>query len=148
MVKLGLFFANIPQTYIFLEFVTWLTSSMYPQRCYVMNSLREIFLQVSSLLIYQEFDFPKSDSYTTFFDETLLSFYQTCQQRKKKFVQIYFPPSAVLPSKSTQFPVTCFVDNVRPMLQIIAKILGRNETSVVDYQIIGLFHLMMQLDLY
>lgn len=52
LVKSSLLSAIIPSTYLFPEFVTWLTSSLYLQRCYVMNSFRENIFQVTSLLIH------------------------------------------------------------------------------------------------
>lgn len=90
-------------------------------------------------------DFPQSNHYASFSDETLLSTYQNILAKDiNKLYPYIMPPNAVLPSESTQFPITCFVESVRSILQIIMRILGKGKTLVIDCLVIGLFHLMMQ----
>ncbi len=42
-----------------------------------------------------------------------------------------------------QFPLDTFVEEVRPMLNIPAKILGKEDTNTLDKAILGMFSLMM-----
>ena len=58
MKKLGVLSACIPKAHLFPKFIRWLVSSMYPGKCFVMNSHGENVLQVSSQLICQALCFP------------------------------------------------------------------------------------------
>lgn len=53
-------------------------------------------------------------------------------------------PNIVLPSELTNFFVAYFSKSARSILQIIMRILRRDETTVIDFQAIRLFHLMIQ----
>lgn len=78
VVKSIIFFAIIPQTYVYLEFITWLVSSLYLQKCFVMNGVGENIFQVSILLIQLALDFPSSEHYTSFTKETMVENFQIC----------------------------------------------------------------------
>lgn len=78
VVKLGLFSIIIPHTYVYPKFITCLYSSMYPHKCFVMNSVRENIFQASTLLIHQALDFPTSKHYIDFIEETLEENFQIC----------------------------------------------------------------------
>ena len=44
----GVLSACVPKTHFFPEFISWLVSSMYPGKCFIMNSQGENVLQVST----------------------------------------------------------------------------------------------------
>jgi len=48
MVRSGVLASFVPKTHLFLEFIQWLASSMYPKQCFVMNQLGESVFQVTS----------------------------------------------------------------------------------------------------
>jgi len=112
----------IPQTYIFPEFIYWLVSAFYPQKCFVMIKLGENVFQVSSLLIQQALCFPSPSSYTLFLEETLFSAFQDFST--SNYAQLTFflmLAGKYLPMELTHFPFDTFVEEVRPILQILAK---------------------------
>jgi len=53
------------------------------------------------------------------------------------------PNGKHLPMDPTHFPLDTFALEVRPILQTLAKILGREDTNIIDKFIIGVFSLMM-----
>lgn len=63
-----------------------------------------------------------------------------------KLFSLIFPPNAILPLESMKFPINHFYDNVQLILSAIMRFLGRDNTSMVDCQALGLFHLVMQPD--
>ena len=77
MVKTGVLSACIPRTHLFLEFVYWLVSVMYPGKCFVMNCQGENVLQVSSQLIRRALCYPDSESYVQFTDDSLMEHYDS-----------------------------------------------------------------------
>lgn len=44
----------------------------------------------------------------------------------------------------TQLFLETFFEDVRPILQIIAKVLGREDTTFIDKDILGMFNLILQ----
>lgn len=48
-----------------------------------------------------------------------------------------------LPMEPPQFPLDTFVEEVRLVLQILAKILGKEDTNTMDKTILRMFSLMM-----
>lgn len=46
--------------------------------------------------------------------------------------------------KQTVFPIDSFWEDVQPFLQVIARVLGEENTSTIDREVIGMFNLVMQ----
>ena len=63
--------ACIPKAHFFLEFIYWLVSSMYPGKCFIMNSQGKNVLQVSTQLIRQAFCFSEDESSLQFLEDSL-----------------------------------------------------------------------------
>ena len=76
MKKSGVLSACIPKAHFFPEFISWLVSSMYPGKCFIMNSLGENVLQVSTQLIRQAFFFPEHESPLQFFEDSLARYFE------------------------------------------------------------------------
>ena len=109
-----------------------------------MNKLGENVFQVSSLLIQQALCVPSASSYTPFSEEALLSSFQYLSA--SNYAQLTFFLMHVgkyLPMELAHFRLDTFVEEVRPILQILAKFLGREDTNTVDKVILGMFSLMM-----
>lgn len=53
------------------------------------------------------------------------------------------PSRKNLPFEPTHFPLDTFPKEVRPILQILAEILGREDKTIIDEAILGIFSLMM-----
>lgn len=47
-VRSGVLATFVPRTHLFLEFIQWLASAMYPKKCFVMNQSGENVFQVTS----------------------------------------------------------------------------------------------------
>jgi len=54
------------------------------------------------------------------------------------------PPAQYFYMEPTQFTLEIFIEYVRSILQIISKVLGREDTHVIDQTILGMFTLMLQ----
>lgn len=72
----GVLSACIPKTHVFPEFISWLVSSMYPGKCFVMNSQGESILQVSAQLMRQALCFPENDSPLQFSEDSLVQYFE------------------------------------------------------------------------
>ncbi len=48
----------------------------------------------------------------------------------------------------THFPLDTFVEEVRPVLQIMAKMLRRDNTNIVDKSILGMFSFVSKKNFY
>lgn len=46
----------------------------------------------------------------------------------------------------TLFPLDSFVVDVKPILQVISRVLGKYNTYIIDHAFIGIFNLVMQPD--
>jgi len=113
-----------------------------------MRKLWENVFQVSTLIIQQALCFPVENSHTTFSEESSLSTFQDLYS--SNYAQLSFflmPARKKLPMEPPQFPLDTFVEEVRLMLQILAKILGKEDTNTVDKAILGIFSLMMNLEI-
>ena len=74
--KSGVLSACIPKAHFFPEFICWLVSSMYPGKCFIMNSQGENVLQVSTQLIHQAFCFSEDKSSLQFSEDSLASYFE------------------------------------------------------------------------
>ena len=72
----GVLSACIPKTHFFPEFISWLVSSMYPGKCFVMNSQGENILQVSTQLMCQALCFPEDVSPLQFSEDSLVQYFE------------------------------------------------------------------------
>ena len=118
---------------------------MYPQKCFVMNQLGENVFQVLAQLIRQSFCYPSAESYVIFTNESLSTYFQ--ELSGLRFTQILFfliPEKENFSFESDTFRLSSFAKDVRQILQILAKVLGREDAMVVDKSILGMFALMMK----
>lgn len=145
VVKSSLFANIIPQIYVFPEFIYWLVSTLYPKKCFVMNALGENIFQISALLIQQTLVFPHSNLYTPFSKEALLPSFQNLSRKDYTQMILFLMPTwQQLPIEPTQFSPETFIEDVRPFLQIIAKVLGMEDTTINYRAIFGMFNLILQ----
>ena len=75
MVRSGVIAAFVPITHLFLQFIQWIALAIYPKKCFVMNQVGENVFRVTSQLIHQALNYPVSRTYTTFTEESLISYY-------------------------------------------------------------------------
>lgn len=65
----------------------------------------------------------------------------------QEYAQIVFyliPSGKQFYLQSNHFLLNTFVEDVRPILQILTKVLGRDDASVIDKATLGIFSLMMK----
>lgn len=89
MIKYGVLATFFPQTYLFLEFIHLLVSTMYPHKCFVINRLGESVFQVSSLLIQQEFRYPSVEFYFSFSKESLITYFEELSKLECVVIYLY-----------------------------------------------------------
>jgi len=146
MIKFGLLTAFFPQTYLFPEFIHWLVLAMYPQRCFVINGLGESVSQVSSLLIQKEFCYPSIESYLSFSEESLTTYFEELSELESAIIHLYLMTNGKqFPVDCSHFPLDIFDEVVRPVLQVLTRILEKEDTVVVDRVVLGMFAVMMKL---
>lgn len=100
--------------------------------------------KVSSLLTQKAFSFPSSNSHTYFWEEIQLSGFQNLFGSNYAQLNFFFIPFGKhFHFKPTNFHMDTFVDEVKSILQIMAKILGREDTNVINRAILGMFIFLM-----
>ena len=65
----------------------------------------------------------------------------------KVYAKIVFdlmPSGKQFSLESSQFPLNSFVEDIRLIIQILTKILGRDDVLVIDKVTLGIFNLMMK----
>jgi len=130
MVRLGVLVAFVPRTHLFLEFNQWLASAVYPKKFFVMNQSRENVFQVTSQLIHQALNYPVSGTCTTFIEESLISYYDSMSPQELSHVTSFLAPkSSQFSLDGNLFSLEMFAVDIRPMLQVIAKILGKEDSK-------------------
>lgn len=145
MVRLGVLAAFVPRTHLFPEFIQWLASTMYPKKCFVMNQSRENVFQGTSQLIHQALNYLVSGTYTTFTKESLISYYDSMSPQELSHVTSFLAPkSSQFSLDGNIFSLEMFVVDISYVLQVIAKILGKEDSNLVDKFFLGFLSLMMK----
>lgn len=120
---------------------------MYPKKCFIMKKSGENVFQVSFLLIQQALFFPLSNSYTSILEEYLLTAFQNLSgQMYAQLIFFLIPTGKHFPLESTHFHLDTFFEDVKPILEVISNIFGREDTTVIDNVILGMFNFMMNPD--
>lgn len=96
-----------------------------------------------TLLIQQDLCFPPISSYTPFSEETMFSTFHLSASNYAQ-LNLFLMHSGKhlpmeMPMEPTHFPLDTFVEEVRPILQILAKILGMEDTTTMEKAILGMF---------
>lgn len=118
--------------------------AMYPKKCFVMNQSGENVFHVFSQLIHQALNYPVSGNYTTFTEESLISYHENMSPQELSHVTSFLAPkSSQFYLDGNIFSLEMFAVDIRPVLQIIAKILGKEDSKKVDKFVLEFFSLMM-----
>ena len=81
----------------------------------------------------------------SFTNEPISSYFQELSGPKFTEIVFYLLPEKEKFSLELEiFPLNTSTEDIRPVLQILAKFLGRKDVMVVDNSILGMFSLMMK----
>lgn len=93
------------------------------------------------MLIHQALEFPPLENYNYFSEEALVYEFQNFYGGN--YAKLSFDLMVVghvLPLELTVFPLDSFVEYFQPILQVLVRVLGRENTSIIDRAVVGLFH--------
>lgn len=110
-----------------------------------MSQSGETIFQVTSQLIHQALDYHVSGTYTTFTEENLALYYDNLSPQESSHVTSFLAPkSGQFSLDAILFSLDIFAIDIRPVLQVISKILGKENSKQVDKVVLGFFSLMMK----
>ena len=145
MVRSSVLAAFVPRTHLFPEFIQWLASTMYTKKFFVMNQSGENVFLVTSQLIHQALNYPIAGTYTIFTEESLVSYYDNLSPQEFFHVTFFLAPkSGQFSLDGNLFSLDIFAVDIRPVLQVISKILGKEDSKHVDKVVLGLSSLTMK----
>jgi len=97
------------------------------------------------LLIQQTLNFPYSEKNTSVYEETLVARFQNFSGGDYDKLSFHLIPHGnIFSLDPTFFPLYSFAEYVKPILQVIAKVLGKENTSIIDRVVTGIFNFFMQ----
>lgn len=86
-----------------------------------------------------------SGTYTTFTEESLISYYDSMYPQELSHVTSFLAPkSSQFSLDGNIFSLEMFAVDIRTVLQVIAKILGKEDSKQVYKVVLGFFSLMMK----
>lgn len=95
-----------------------------------MNELGESVFQVTYQLIHQAFNYPVFGTYVTFTKDSLVSYYDNLSSQESSYALSFLTPKYGQFSPDENFlSLYIFATDIRPILQMISKILGREDSK-------------------
>ena len=105
-----------------------------------MNQSGESVFQVTSQLIHQDLNYSVFGTYTTFIEKNLVSYYDNLSPQEFSHVTSFLAPkSRQFSLDINMFSLDIFVVDIRRILQVISKIVGKEDPKKVHKVVLGFF---------
>ena len=145
VVASGFYHCITPQVHSCVDFIVWLRDSYDSHRDAFISPQGTIIFSLSPDIIRQALRFPSSEAYVSFKDETLLAqFNKLSRESRRAFIAAITVDQATALPPLEPFPLSLFNEEVRPVLSLIAGLLGVGTPEGISWASIRFLWLMIQ----